>query len=203
MHPMDATLFAATPLLPVPRFGTLPTLAEGHKRLLGSAQGLYVEARSAAWDVCARIATVALPYGEMMPRLRCPAGAIPLALVNAFVAQAQANPAREIAAAIVLSDTGFALVWPTIESSSGAHVRYIDTDIDEDRLVIDLHSHGHHDAIFSGTDDASDRSRRGPHLSMVVGRCHTAHPTMSARMCLSPYLLPMSLTDLKAQQVFA
>jgi PRTRC genetic system ThiF family protein/PRTRC genetic system protein A len=151
-------------------------LAVGHKRLLGSAQGLYVEARSAAWDVCARVATVALPYGEMSPRLRCPAGAIPLALLNTFVAQAQASPAREIAAAIVLSDTGFALVWPTVESSSSAHVRYIDTDIDEDRLVIDLHSHGHHDAIFSGTDDNSDCSRRGPHLSMVVGRCHTDQP---------------------------
>lgn len=203
-HPTDAALFAATPLLPAPRFGTLESLAAGSKRILGAADGVYVEARTHAWDVCARIAECPMPYGPLSARLRCPAGPIPSDLVREFIAVACANPDREVAAAIVLAagNTRFDLIWPQIESSSSGHVRYIDADIDDDRLVLDLHSHAGHSAFFSTTDDLSDRSRKGPYLAAVVGRCNAPQPELAVRLVLSPYLIPLSIPDLKHMQVF-
>jgi PRTRC genetic system protein A len=204
MHPTDAALFAATPLLPAPRFGVLPELAEGHKRLLGGSSGLYVEARTSAWDVCLPVAAVPMPYGDVQPRLRCEAGAVPRALVEAFIAEAKAQSHREIAAAIVLDDGGeFELRWPEIETSSAGHVRYIDSDIDDDRLVIDLHSHAGARAFFSQQDDRSDGSRRGPYLAMVIGRCADDVPEVATRLVLPPHLIPLSPDVLKAFEVFA
>lgn len=204
MHPADTVLFAATPLVPAPRFGTVDALPVGAKRILGAADGVYVEARTHAWDVCARIADCPLPYGPLLPRLRCPAGPIPAALVQEFIAVACAHPDREVAAAIVLApdDSQFSLIWPEIESSSAGHVRYIDDAIDDDRLLLDLHSHAGHAAYFSRTDDASDRSRKGPYLAAVVGRCGEPQPELAVRLVLSPYLIPLSLPDLKRMQVF-
>jgi PRTRC genetic system protein A len=205
LHAADAALFAATPLLPVPRFGSLPPLLSGAKRLLGARDGLYVEARTTAWDVCLALARTAMPYGDQQTRLRCPAGPVPLALLRAFIERARATPEQEVAAAIVVDadGEGFSLMWPPIQSASAGHVRYIDTDVDDDRLVVDLHSHGRLSAFFSETDHASDLSRRGPYLALVVGECDRTEPTLVARMVLPPYLVPIDLPSLKALQVFA
>jgi PRTRC genetic system protein A len=112
---------------------------------------------------------------------------VPRALVEAFIAEAKAQSHREIAAAIVLDDGGeFELRWPEIETSSAGHVRYIDSDIDDDRLVIDLHSHAGARAFFSQQDDRSDGSRRGPYLAMVIGRCADDVPEVATRLVLPP-----------------
>jgi len=204
MHPSDDALFAATPLLPAPRFGLLPPLSEGCKRLLGASSGLYVEARTQAWDVCVPVAAVSLPYGDVMPRVRCTAGPLPRGLLCEFIDVAREHCDREIAAAIVINVQGaFELIWPEIETSSSGHVRYIDSCIDDDRLVIDLHSHARSRAFFSQQDDASDLSRRGPYLAMVVGRCAEAEPEIATRLTLAPYLMPLSPERIKTLGLFA
>lgn len=204
MHPTDAALFAATPLVPAPRFGFLPPLAEGQKRLLGGSSGLYVEALTQAWDVCVPVAAVKMPYGDVQPRIRCPTGPVPRGLLREFIDAAREQCDRELAAAVVINDEGaFELIWPEVETSSAGHVRYIDSGIDDDRLVIDLHSHARSRAYFSHQDDASDLSRRGPYLAMVVGRCADAEPEVATRLALPPYLLPLSHELLKTLGVFA
>lgn len=204
MHAADAALFAATPLLPVPRFGELPALPAGRKRLLGAADGLYVEARSLAWDVCMPVAIgVTLPYGPLAARLRCTAGPVPRAMLRRFVQAAMASPDREIAAAVVIGPRGdFELVWPRVESASAGHVRYIDSDIDDERLVLDLHSHACAPAYFSAQDDASDGSRMGPYLAVVVGRCDRDDPEVATRLVMPPYLIPMTLPGQHELEVF-
>lgn len=204
MHPTDAVLFAATPLVPAPRFGSISPVAQGQKRLLGAQRGLYIEARTYAWDVCVPVAAVPMPYGDVRSRIRCTAGPIPRHFLLAFIAQAQAHSEREIAAAIVLNPDGaFELIWPKVEAFSSGHIRYSDTDIDDDRLVVDLHSHARSRAYFSHQDDESDLSRRGPYLAMVVGRCGDADVEIASRLVLPPYLQPLSHSDLKASGVFA
>lgn len=204
MHAADAALFAATPLVPAPRFGALDPLAEGQKRLLGGSAGLYIEARTAAWDLCVPIAAVPMPYGDLQPRLTCPAGPVPRSLIEAFIERARENCDCEIAAAITIDDNGdFELLWPEVQTASSGHVRYVDSGIDDDRLVIDIHSHARGRAYFSGQDDFSDRSRRGPYLAMVVGRCADASPEIATRLVLPPYLMPLTNDLLKAFEVFA
>lgn len=204
MHAMDEVLFAATPLLPAPRFGTRTPPEVGGKQFLCASDGVYVAARSHAWDLTHRLATVPLPFGAVGERLVLTAGPIPRALLEAFISAAQERPDTEVAAAIVLDEAGqYRLVWPGIESTSGSHVSYRDGDIDDDRLVCDLHSHGRHRAFFSHTDDASDRSRRGPYLAIVVGACDSPTPELAARMVLSPYLWSLSHDTFRAAKVFA
>lgn len=146
-----------------------------------------------------------MPYGDLVPRLRCAAGAVPRALLAEFIAHASANAHQEVAAAILVNEdaSGFELVWPEVQSSSAGHIRYIDTGIDDARLVIDLHSHATGRAFFSSQDDESDGSRAGPYLSMVVGRCDTAKPELVACLVLPPYLIPLPIDVLKATEVFA
>jgi PRTRC genetic system protein A len=77
-------------------------------------------------------------------------------------------------------------------------VRYDDAVVDCERLALDLHSHGIHHAYFSGTDDASDLARPGPHLSLVVGRCTSVEEArMAVRLCCAPFLIPVPLVLLK------
>lgn len=199
----DAALFAATPLMPMPRFSELAPLAEGQKRLIGACNGLYLQAITNALDVCVQVSEVPMPYGVCFDHILCRAGPVPKALLKAFIQKAQENPTREVAAAIVREGDGYQLVWPSILNSSGGHVRYVDSDIDDDRLVIDLHSHGRHRAFFSGQDDQSDLSRRGPYLAMVVGRCDTEQPELAVRVAAAPYLVPVDPHQLSLMGVVA
>jgi len=85
---VDRALFAATPLLPAPRFGVLPELEVGAKRFLGAAKGVFVEARSEAALARLQVARCALPYGDLCPLLRLAAGPVPKTLLRTFVERA-------------------------------------------------------------------------------------------------------------------
>lgn len=199
-HPVDSVLFAATPLLPVPRFGTLASLAPGGKRFLAGSDGLYVQASTEVMDVTMKLAATKLPFGDCCERIVLSQGPIPMTLIKDFVRASRQNYPNEIAAAIVLGDDGqYELVWPEVQSASGGHVRYVDSVLDDDRLVVDLHSHGEHGAFFSATDDASDCSRRGPYLAIVVGRLLSESPQVAVRLALAPYLAMHSIDRLIAE----
>ncbi|AVQ00248.1 PRTRC system protein A (plasmid) [Ahniella affigens] len=203
-HPTDAVLFAATPLIPVPRFGTLAPLDRGAKRFLAGADGLYVQSSTEAMEVTMKLAPVKLPFGECCERIVLPNGPIPMALIKDFIRASRQSYPNEIAAAIVLGDAGhYELVWPEVQSASGGHVRYVDSVVNDDRLVVDLHSHGEHDAFFSRTDDESDCSRRGPYMAFVVGRLRSERPQVAVRLALAPYLAMDSIDRMISEGLIA
>jgi PRTRC genetic system protein A len=200
---IDATLFAGVPLLPAPRFGSLPALLPGQKRFLAAMDGIYVEACSHAMSVRLKVGEGLLPYGPMSNEVRLSAGPVPRALLREFVERAQAQSDCEIAAAVVLDGEGvYRLHWPTVHHASAAHVHYAD-QIDDDRLVLDLHTHATGPAFFSAMDDASDRSRPGPYFACVVGRCDRDDPELVARAVLAPYLQPLAMQWLQDHGIVA
>lgn len=198
MSALDAAVRNAVPLEGAPHGAAMPVLAAGRKRLVCAADGLYLEARTPALHVRTRIAEATTPYGPVGGLLQPCAGPVPMALVAQFVAAAQASPRTEIAGLIELTGQGHALRLLDSISSGAGHVSYADRDIDDDGLVIDLHSHGVFPARFSAQDDESDLSRRGPYIAMVVGRCDTARPEIVTRLVLPPHLIPLTLADLTA-----
>jgi len=113
------------------------------------------------------------------------------AALRDFLDAARAQRDEEIAGAILESPSGPALRLLPVLSSSATHVSYDDHDIDDDALLVDVHSHGRLPAFFSTFDNRSDLSRRGPYVAIVVGGVEAASTTtLVARLVLPPYLVP-------------
>lgn len=189
----DRVLFQATPMLMAPRFGVLPQLEPGNRRLISAADGIYIEARSPAIHLCQRIAKAVMPYGVVEPFVRLVYGNIPMALLNQARRHATDNPESEVAACLLLDHAAkaYRCVYPEVISSSHGHISYRDA-IDDSDLVIDFHSHAHHPAYFSDQDDQSDLARPGPYIALVAGNCDLPNrQTHAARIVCPPYLLPM------------
>ena len=180
--PRDIVLFADAPTLMVPRFGTLPDLACGRRRYLAAADGFYLQARSPVLDLCVRLAPVSLPYGPLSQYVQLLHGGIPESIGDELTALAIAGGVTEIAALVVAGANGYEVIQPPVESASAGHVRYRRNVVDEESVVVDVHSHGPGAAYFSPVDDAGF-DRCGVHYSVVFGRC-TGQLEWACRLCV-------------------
>ncbi|MBN8924165.1 MAG: hypothetical protein BGP10_04485 [Rhodanobacter sp. 68-29] len=196
VDPRDAALQAAFPTVPVPRFGALADLPIGRKRLLVAADGVYLEVRSSALHARLRLATVDTPNGACEEFIAPTGGRVDQNWIGRLAELALASGDQEVAAGILLSEGGWALHRPPTISSSGGHVSYRD-DFEDDRLLVDMHSHGAHGAFFSSTDDASDLARPGPYFAVVLGQC-LSHESLTwvVRFVCPPYLIPLDTEQL-------
>ena len=207
LDPRDVALFSSLPLLMAPRFGELPILAVGHKRLIAGDAGIFLEVRSPALHACLPIQRVdtPLPYGPITAFVSLAAGPVPTSFIHEAIERAVQACPNETALAVMLDPegSGYRIEDVPIDSATPLSVRYAD-DLDDDRLVFDIHSHGVAAARFSAIDDTSDRSRRGPHIALVFGTCTIADTiTLSARLCCAPYLLPLPVQSLQRMGVIA
>jgi len=199
LSPLDAAIQSSCPTALAPHHGELSPLLAG-KRLILASDGLYLEVRSTALHALQRIAVLQTPYGTVEPFLRLASGPIPRDLLRRAT-DAAAATRDEVAFAIVADGQGgYSLVQPEVHSASASHITYADA-LPDDLLVLDIHSHGDGHAFFSAADDASDLSRPGPYIALVVGRCSTA-PEIAARLVAPPWLSsipPESLRPLLSQ----
>lgn len=194
LHPRDAAVAAATPLKASLYAGT-PLPQVGHKDYVGAADGLYVRARTPALSVTARLTPATLPYAPLSEAIVPANGPVPTSLLREFARMAAEDADREIAAVIVTDGSGYRLIRVDGTDRSAAHVTYDDGQVDDDALVIDLHSHGRLSAFFSTVDDRSDLSRRGPYIAMVVGECDQ-EAIFLPRIVMAPHLIDLSMADL-------
>jgi len=173
LSPRDAILLAATPTLMAPRFGRLDELAVGGRRYVAARDGWYLEARSPVVSACVRLAQAPrpLPYGTVEPYVHLAGGLLPRELLFEFLAEACAAAPQEWAAGVVYSPANhrYERVGLEVVSASDGHITYRMPDDDSDRLVLDIHSHGHGPAFFSRVDDASDL--HGVYIASVLGHC--------------------------------
>jgi len=198
--PMDVATAAALPLVAMPLDGAFEPLPTPGRRLLVAHDGTYLEARSPALYVRVRLSEHDLPYGSIGPAITLSFGPIPRAIARQLKDMALAEHPNEMAALVVASDVtpGAYLLHQPVGRSTRGSVSYVDTGYDESLLVIDAHSHGHFGANFSSTDDCSDQSRIGPHVSLVFGHCATrAQCEISARVCVGRHLVPLSTACLE------
>lgn len=187
LSPADAVLLGQTPALMMPRFSPLPDLMPGCRRYIVARNGLYVQACSRLLSVtlCIEKFHTDMPYGDLDESVSLSCGVIPSAVYEDLRGQAIAAFPEEWAA-YVLFDGAFHIAEPEVISCSGGHISYRMDGIDEDQIVLDIHSHGRHDAFFSHADDRTDM--HGVYIASVFGNCSdTSSITCKSRIVIDGY----------------
>lgn len=190
----DRVLLMQNPILPMPRYGELPSLEPGERRYVVADDGVYVQAKTLALSVCARIAsTPPLPFGSLTPRVELSGGLLPRSFFTRMCAEALAESPNEWAA-LVHWDAHFQrYVWTATEARhrSTCRVVYDSAARDESCLVIDAHSHAVAPPDFSAIDDASDRY--GLYFACVLGYCVSPESIrMDTRLVIDDLRIPLA-----------
>lgn len=190
--PRDQALYNTCPLHPAPRFRRLEPLEQTGRRLIAGEDGIYIEAKSDYLHACLKLVDLRTPYGPVEEFITLKNGKVPSQILQQFVLRACEASPSEAAAIIEPSGPGYIATAPKVISSDRAHIQY--ADVEFEHIVIDIHSHGLADAYFSATDDASDLSRFGPYIAVVVGNCRDYHSTRwAARFVCGPYLINLDV----------
>lgn len=202
---VDAAMLAASPVAVVPGHSPFVPLDAPGRRVLLARDGVYLEARSDVLWCCLRLAECALPFGALMAENPSPihiklVGApLDRAVFDRLVSMAEVAHPKEMAALVVRDQDGHDHVHVPAQCGALGAVTYDDALIRESRLLIDAHSHGPYGHHFSSVDDASDRSRIGPHISVVFGHCESnTSLRFAARLCVGSYLIPLDQRTLGA-----
>ncbi len=190
----DRTLLMQNPVLPMPHYGELPSLEAGERRYVVADDGVYVQARTLALSVCARLAsTPPLPFGSLTPRVELSGGSLPRSFFARMCAEALEESPNEWAA-LVHWDSNFQhYVWTATEARhrSTCRVAYDSAARDESCLVIDAHSHGVARPEFSALDDTSDRY--GLYFACVLGYCVTRQSIrLETRLVIDDLRIPLA-----------
>jgi PRTRC genetic system protein A len=174
-NPLDVALAAGTPVYPMAHDGTLPELVSGQHCYLLAQDGLFLYGRGYGFDAIKRLSTLAAPtpFGAITPGLRLDHGRVSVALFAHACGFAAKIAQTEWAGAITIQEDRYQLDEIVAEATSAAEVTYLRESYDDDRLIVDLHSHGEDKAYFSPTDDRCDA--QGIYLAVVIGHCHDAN----------------------------
>lgn len=196
----NAAILQASPLLAVPSFGDLSgsPLSHWHHRYLVASDGVYFQASTphfsfiAPYFVAAESAMTPLPYGAVSPAFQMIGGGVPLPLVRSLVHRARAMDRAEGAWLVEdFSSQLLRIVTPNVLSSGGTHITYDNRAVPAEKLVIDVHSHGHFPAFFSPTDNVSED---GAYIAMVIGKTDTDNDIeIAARICFYGRTFPLAL----------
>ncbi len=168
--PRDIAICGATPMLMAPIFGELPAVEVGQHRFVAAKDGIYVQAKTKALDVCLKISsTPPLPYGELKEHVKLAGGILPFEMfLNVIERASKAYPNEWAGVAIYNPETkSYGLHQPEIESVSAGHIQYKTDAYDDECIAVDIHTHGAGKAYFSSTDDHSDKG--GVYVAMVLG----------------------------------
>jgi len=195
---MDMALLAAAPVAAVPRHAPFHSLQDNGHRFLLAEDGLYLEVRR-PWlhyiHQLAKQTAVAIPYGAIAGKCELDFGSIGSALVQMkeFAAKAKADAPLEAAASLLWDHRkkSWRIDYPEIiGEATASHIQYRHGEPGPDEsLAIDLHSHGHLAAFFSGTDDEDDRG--AVKISAVFGNLDTDSPTVAFRLCVLGLYIPI------------
>lgn len=186
----DALLQRVTPVVPVPRFGTLvPDERDCGHRYLIARDGMYVEAtRPWLYAIgCFARGIHQTPFGAITEKVELRCGAIPKSLLRQFIGLAQKALPNETSAAFVWNH--FDNTWRIVEtaikaSATPGSVQYVQREpiADNESMVVDIHSHGNFPAFFSEEDNRDDAT--GVKVAVVIGRVDNPDGCeLKARVC--------------------
>jgi PRTRC genetic system protein A len=188
VDPRDAALRATCPVIGAPMFGPLPALNRGQRMIL-ARDGLYLQFAGPWLSVTTKVGAVTpglrLPYGPVQEGLAFAFGSIPVAMIEAFIAEARRAMPNEAAGALVycIADGSLSLRMHEPLSRSAGHIRYRITELaDDELLAVDLHTHGRLAAFWSDTDDRDDLGIR---VCGVFGHLDRERPSARFRLVLN------------------
>lgn len=190
--------------------GIFPLLAASQTSVLQDPEkhGVrYVVAKNGLWRAIdtawlkallpvAVSSTAVIPYGSLKPSVEFLCSMPPARLWREFVALAKAELPNEVAAAMVWNsnhDTWRLAARKSIWANS-VFVEYREVPLQEgEQVVVDIHSHGNHSAIFSTTDDSDDFG--SIKVSAVVGKLGQETIEFVARLMLIDQQLDLKLNS--------
>ena len=153
--------------------------------ILGS-NGIFIEAESPLLAARVPVAECEIRgLAPIKPRVSLTYGSIPQRFFDLALDTFLADPENEHYAAVTGS-AGYHFYVP-VQDRSGAGVVY---EVGES-VVLDLHSHGHMGAFFSGQDD---KDEQGLKLSAVVGKLN-ATPVVKLRVGVYGYFKSLEWKD--------
>lgn len=193
---MDNTLQSQFPTVMAPRFSEMQPMTNTGERFIIAGNRLLFEV-SRPWVHAVRSISDTFqrstPYGVGLKEgitLRCQS--IPQALLSEFIDQARAAFPKETAAWISWDETDHEFTYwePIIESSSNDHVSFQRPRLSShEHLVLDIHSHGAHEAYFSAQDDADDKDQLC--ISAVLSLQNPDNPAFVARLSMLGVYIPI------------
>ena len=185
------------PLIAAPQSDVVETPSKAGIRYVVARNGLW-RAIDKSW--LSALTPVALdpdaviPYGRVAQTVKFLCGMPPASLWREFAAVAKTALPNEVAVAMVwnsMTDCWRLAVRESIEANGG-YVHYQEAELNEDEeMVVDIHSHGHHPAFFSKTDDSDDFG--SIKVAAVLGRVGTVAAQLVARLMLIDRCLDLEL----------
>jgi len=191
----DVALQSVMTTVMVPRYAELEELDMPGNRILMAENGVWLEV-CRAW-LYARIPVslplrIPVPYGVIYEELRFSFGKLPKAMVAQFIEQARVRSPNECAAWGVWNQRtdSWTLLMLEERSVGTDHIEVNLPTLEEgEHRVMDLHSHGLHDAFFSREDNQDDRGETK--IAGVIGNLDKPEVTASFRLCANGVFLPL------------
>lgn len=185
---MDEAIQATFPLIAAPTQGSIPPASASGTRYLVASDGVWRELTLPWVRFRHQLAAAAmrLPYGELEPMIEIRCGGIPPELIREFVADAREACPNEVAGVFLWHEPSDSWRYERRESmsASGSHIDYQEVrPLDDEHIVVDVHSHGRHPAFFSSEDNADDAGSMK--FSLVLGNLDQAQPTSEMRLCMA------------------
>lgn len=195
MDSRDVALQSVMPTVMVPRYVELEELDTPGNRILMAANGVWLEVCRAWLYVRVPVALppiIPVPYGLVREELRFGFGKLPRAMVAQFIEQARVRSPNECAAWGVWNQRTDSWTLLMLEERS-VGIDHIEVNLptleEDEHRVIDLHSHGLHDAFFSREDNQDDRGETK--IAGVIGNLDKPEVTASFRLCANGVFLPL------------
>ncbi len=185
---MDEAIQATFPLIAAPTSGEIAPASASGTRYLIARDGVWRELTLPWVRFRHQLAAAAmrLPYGELEPMIEIRCGGIPPALIREFLADAREACPYEVAGVFLWHEPSDTWRYERREAmnASGSHINYQEVrPLDDEHIVVDVHSHGKHAAFFSAEDNADDAGSMK--FSLVLGNLDQAHPTSEMRLCMA------------------
>lgn len=139
---------------------------------------------------------LATPFGDASPMIRFKCNPVPMQIWSEFMVKARKDSPDEAAAlAIWNGSTGawrLAMRQPRFVSAN--RIDYFEPELAEEEVaVVDIHSHGLHNAYFSRKDDKDDVG--GIKIAVVWGKVPDQRPGVAARLVCPGHFIPLRMTD--------
>lgn len=188
MDKRDLALQMSCPVLTMPMFSPLAPLEQSGERLIVGRNGTFIEVRRPWARIIARVGPIlatTVPFGPVEEAIEYSAPKLPRDLLGRFAEWSKAECNVEIGAIITWNElTGEYLLRrsKSNHATSGSLDYELPQLVEGEHIVVDCHSHSHHPAFFSDTDDRDDC--HSVKFSFVVGNCNTPNPTTMARLCV-------------------
>lgn len=187
MDKRDAVLQASCPSIAVPQYSPIEMPNKCGERILVAANGVFLEVTRKWCKFVRKVGEMntPVPYGTVHESSQLLAPRLPRNLVDDFLRLSKSSCDVEIGGAIIWNHVTNAYRLSPVETlaADNESLDYRPAKLgDGDHLIVDCHSHAHHESFFSPKDNEDDQWH--VKISLVVGACNTATPTIKTRLCL-------------------